>query len=270
MAIAALLARVAKTPSTSASTVAASDGEATASAPTSSPRFDIGSTSNDPRPGSTRLRRFPAITSGAVSHPSNTSGIARCGSITLTPRRSPSRSAIAAAAPSPAIDAAVQTTSRCSSGTPPVVLVSARATALTRSTALSTGTCGFAAPFMLPIIRTTRPASADESVTTAKQTGRQLRLLATSDPPDVRGVADHHEGRHQSGEDERHRVVASGALEAGPERGGQRSNRHGPAEGESADATGRRPGRRLGRHHQQAPERCGDCLPAPEASKDGP
>ena len=143
MAIAALLARTARTASASPSMLGASGGDTTASAPTSSPSYDIGSASNDPSPGATRLWRCPATTSGSDSQPANASIPGACGATILTDRPSPSRSAIAADAPWPAIDAAVRTTWRCSSLTPPAVLVRARATASTRSTALSVRMCAF-------------------------------------------------------------------------------------------------------------------------------
>ena len=131
-------------------------------------------------PAARRRRR------GSSSQASNVTGAATCGSTTLTLKRSPSRSASAAVAPPPAIDAAVHTTSRCSSATPSVVLVSARATALTRSTAALGRHVRVRVALHASIIRTVRPASADKSVTTAKQPGGHLGLLATGDPPDIR------------------------------------------------------------------------------------
>src|ERR1700722_857861 len=83
---------------------------------------------------------------------------------------------MAAVAPSPASTAAMRTTSRCKATTPPVVVVSARATALTRSTTLRPrDTAG--------LTSVTRRSGASE------ETARQLWLLAAGEAADVREMA---------------------------------------------------------------------------------
>ena len=189
MAIAALLASMAKTPSASPSSGAASGGSSTASAPTTSPRYNIGSTSNDPRPGTMR----PDTLAGERLRPRGPSRRTRrvpdVGIDDASATCSPSRSVIAADGSRrrrwpPRCD----TTSRCSSATPPVVLVSARATAPTRSTAPSTELrIRNGSALHASIIRTARPAPSMQLVTTAHRRVESLRLLAASDAPDVRG-----------------------------------------------------------------------------------
>src|SRR6202049_4313685 len=195
MAIAALPARLARTSSVSPLRGAASGGESTASAPPTSPLKNIGSTSSEPLPATTRPTRFPASTSRLRSHPSRILA-GSCPSSPTSVRPPPSRNAIAAVAPSPARAAAVRTTSRCSAGTPPVVAVKERATALTRSTPMRPGESG-------------GPAAAPRRLRAAKDTARQFGFLAAGKSADVRQGA-HHDERCGGGRGEQRRGGGGG------------------------------------------------------------
>ena len=238
--------------------------------------YHMGSTSKDPRPGTTPSDA-PArrCTSGTISHPSMTPRVPRLRIDDTTVR--PSRRATPSR-PSPRHrrSSGGRRTSRCSSATPPVVLVSARATALTRSThPRGTMPTRIGSALHASIIRRS-PAPADKSVTSCPQTGRQLRFLAAGKAADVRDVAHHHERRRQRREHERDRVVASG-LTPSPAPNDRRPRRPSVSPPtwswlrmSAPGPAGGRPSRSRGDTMTSAPDGGGDRLPAAKPREDRP